>query len=82
MIIIYINWSKEKLELIDYKDSKNAFFVRTDSDKATVESVFGKVTYVDAVVDGEIAFTTESMSEAEFEEKSAKINLINRIRLG
>ena len=79
---IYINWSKEKLELIDYKDSKNAFFVRTDSDKAAVESVFGKVTYVDAVVDGEIAFTTESMSEAEFEEKSAKINLINRIRLG
>ena len=44
--------------------------------------MFGKVTYVDAVVDGEIAFTTESMSEAEFEEKSAKINLINRIRLG
>lgn len=79
---IYINWSSDKLEVIDYKDSENAFFVRTTSDKETVEAVFGNVEYVDSVVDGEVAFTTVTMSEAQFEEKSAKINLVNRIRLG
>ena len=76
---IYIDWSPEKLEIVDYKDSVNAFFVRTASDKAAVEAAFGNVEYVEA---GEIGFVTGEMTEAEFEEKSAKIELLNRIRLG
>lgn len=79
---IYINWSEKKLELVDYKDSKNAFFVRTSSSKADVEAAFGKVDFIEPVVDGEIAFTTEVMTEQDFEEKSSKIELVNRIRLG
>ena len=79
---IYIDWKPEKIELVDYKDSCNSFFVRTSSDQAAVEAAFGKVTYVSAGIDGEIGFTTGEMSESEFEESAAKIELINRIRLG
>lgn len=79
---IYIDWSQEKLEIVDYKDSVNAFFVRTASDKAAVEAAFGNVEYVENVEDGEIGFVTGEMTEADFEEKSAKIEVLNRIRLG
>ena len=79
---IYIDWKPEKIELVDYKDSRNSFFVRTSSDQAAVEAAFGKVTYVSAGIDGEIGFTTGEISESEFEESAAKIELINRIRLG
>ena len=79
---IYIDWSQEKLEIVDYKDSVNAFFVRTSSDKAAVEAAFGNVEYVENVEAGEIGFVTGEMTEAEFEEKSSKIEILNRIRLG
>ncbi len=79
---IYIDWSQEKLEIVDYKDSVNAFFVRTSSDKAAVEAAFGNVEYVENVEAGEIGFVTGEMTEAEFEKKSAKIEILNRIRLG
>ena len=79
---IYIDWKPEKIELLDYKDNVNAFFVRTTSDQATIAAAFGDVTYTQKVADGEIGFTTEAMTEAEFEEKSAKIEVVNRIRLG
>ena len=79
---IYIDWKPEKIELLDYKDNVNAFFVRTTSDQATIATAFGDVTYTQKVADGEIGFTTEAMTEAEFEEKSAKIEVVNRIRLG
>ena len=77
-----IGWTAEKVELIDYKESENTFFVRTTSDKATVESVFGAVEYVEGVVEGEIAFVTKSMTEAAFAEEIEKISCVSRIRLG
>lgn len=79
---IYIDWVDEKMELVDYKASRNAFFVRTTSDTSAVEAAFGKVSYVQPVVDGELAFTTDAMTEEAFEEKAAQITLVNRIRLG
>lgn len=79
---IFMDWSEEKMELLDYKDSKAEFFVRTSSYPAAVLDAFGHVDYVDADVEGETAFTTDVMTEGEFEEKVAKIELINRIRLG
>ena len=79
---IYIDWKSEKIELLDYKDNVNAFFVRTTSDQTTIAAAFGDVTYTQKVADGEIGFTTDAMTEAEFEEKSAKIEVVNRIRLG
>lgn len=78
---IFIDWSEEKMELLDYKDSKAEFFVRTSSYPAAVLDAFGHVNYVDADVEGETAFTTELMTEGEFEERVSKIDLLNRIRL-
>ena len=79
---ISIEWKPEKLELIDYKSSINRFFVRTTSSKKDVENVFGCVEYIDNVVDGEIGFQTGEMTETDFEEKAAKLQLVQRIRLG
>ncbi len=56
---IYIDWSPEKLTLVDYKDSVNSFFVRTSSGKETIENAFGSVEYADAGIAGEIGFTTK-----------------------
>lgn len=79
---VYIEWAPEKVDLIDYKESVNTFFVRTVSDKNEIESVFGQVEYVEDVVVGELGFVTKAMTEAEFMEKAEKIAVINRIRLG
>jgi homoserine dehydrogenase len=79
---IYIDWVSDKMELVDYRASENAFFVRTTSGPAAVAAAFGPVTFVDAVVDGETAFLTDTMAESEFADKAAKIALVNRIRLG
>lgn len=79
---IYIEWEPEKVELIDYKESNNRFFVRTTSNKAEVEAVFGEVEYVENVAAGEYGFVTAEMKEAVFEEKAEKVHVINRIRLG
>lgn len=79
---IFIDWKPEKVELLDYKESENRFFVRTDSAKTEVEAVFGKVAYVEGVADGEYAFTTDLMKEGDFQDKVQKINVLNRIRLG
>ena len=79
---IYIDWSPEKLTLVDYKDSVNSFFVRTSSGKETIENAFGSVEYADAGIAGEIGFTTKDMTEAEFEKAAAQIEVRNRIRLG
>ena len=79
---IFIDWKPEKVELLDYKESENRFFVRIDSAKTEVEAVFGKVAYVEGVADGEYAFTTDLMKEGDFQDKAQKINVLNRIRLG
>ena len=79
---IFVEWKPEKVELVDYKSSKNSFFVRTTSSKEEIESLFGNVKYVENVVEAEVGFTTEEMSEAEFEEKASGIKVVNRLRLG
>ena len=78
---IVIDWKEEKMELLDYKDCTNVFFVRTAASKAEAEKVFGKVTYVEAGISGEIGFTTEAMTEGEFETKAEELGILNRIRL-
>ena len=79
---IFIEWNPEKIELINYKESENAFFVRTTSDKTEVERAFGKVEYVEGIVEGEMGFVTGVMTEATFDEKASEIQMISRIRLG
>ena len=75
---IPVEWSSKKLELVDYKKSSSQFFVRTEgTDKAAVEKVFGTVSYVEAEgVTGELGFVTETMTEAEFEKKTAEFGAV------
>ena len=80
-INVFIDWSPEKMELVDYKENVNSFFVRTTSEKAEVEAAFGAVEYVEGVVEGEIGFVTNAMTEADFAEKVEKVQCISRIRL-
>jgi len=78
---VFIDWSPERMALVDYKENVNTFFVRTTSEKAEVEAAFGAVEYIEGVVDGEIGFVTVAMTEADFTEKVQKISCISRIRL-
>ncbi len=75
---IPVEWSSKKLELVDYKKSSRQFFVRIEgTDKAAVEKVFGTVSYVEAEgVAGELGFVTETMTEAEFEKKTAEFGAV------
>lgn len=76
-------WEESKLEVLDFAKSKKPFFVRiAGDDKEKIESVFGKVSYVDAHVEGETGFITKSISEEEYVEMSKKIDgIITRIRI-
>lgn len=80
---IAVEWSSKKLELVDYKNLKNRYFVRTTADKAAVEKAFGSVEYVVAEgVSGEIGFVTESMSEADYEKRVASLgDVLQMIRV-
>lgn len=80
---VAIEWSSKKLELVDYKNSENRYFVRTTADQAAVENVFGSVEYVVAEgVTGEVGFITGSMSEAEYPKKAEELgNVVQMIRV-
>ena len=80
---IPIEWSSKKLELVDYREWENRFFIRTTADKAAVERVFGTVTYVQAEgVTGELGFVTEKISEADCEKKEAELgDVLQKIRV-
>ena len=73
-------WEKDKVTLGDMKTFSCRYFVRTNSDKASVEAAFGAVEYVN--VDGldEVAFLTEKMTEGAFEEKAKAVDMIYRLR--
>ena len=80
---IPIEWSSKKLELVDYREWENRFFIRTTADKVAVERVFGTVTYVQAEgVTGELGFVTEKISEGDCERKEAELgNILQKIRV-
>ena len=79
---IVIDWSEEKMQIVDYKDSRNAFFVRTTSDLADAKRAFGSIEEVPSLVDGEVAFTVGPLSEEDFAAAAEHIHVVNRIRLG
>lgn len=79
---IPVEWRPEKLELIDYKNFDNRFFVRTAASEAEVKEIFGEVAFVQAEgVAGETGFVTERMPEAEFEARAAKMDIVQKIRV-
>ncbi len=77
---IWLKWDSAKVKLVDYKTLENRYFVRTVSSKADIEKAFGKVEYATSVVEGELGFVTEKMSEADYESKAKTIEVVNMIR--
>ena len=78
-------WSSEKIELIPHEKTRNSFFVRSSGSvsgmKEKIESLFGKVRFVEAGLEGEFAFITEVMTEGGFAAKAEKLpEMITRIR--
>lgn len=74
---IMMNWSSEKLELMDAGEVSGRFFVRVkgslDADLAKVQEVFGDVQpVVVKELDGEFGFITAEMKQREYEEKAAR----------
>lgn len=80
---IAVEWSSQKLELVDFHVLVNRYFVRTKADKTAIEQVFGPVEYVlPEGVTGENGFLTEKISEAEFEAKMAQLkDVLQTIRV-
>ncbi len=79
---IPVEWSREKAELLDYRKSSRAFFVRSTSTPQEIARAFGGVQYVDIGRSDETAFLTPVMTESDFEEKAARLTVVNRIRFG
>lgn len=76
-------WEPEKITLGSMDDFSCKFFVRVNSavTKGEIEKRFGSVSYVEVEgVTGETAFITEKISQKDFEEKIAGLDLIYRIR--
>ncbi len=82
-INIPVEWNPEKIELADYTESVNKFFVRTKASKDQVTAAFGAVEFVEAEgVSEELGFVTEAMTEKLFEEKKAAlIDVLQTIRV-
>lgn len=79
---VAIEWSDEKLVLGDYKEAEYKFFVRAKASVAEAEAAFGPIIcyFIPDAMD-ELAFVTESMSGAAYEEAAAKLDIINMIRV-
>lgn len=80
---VMMSWSSRKLALVDYKKAISRFFFRTGDDERTIEEAFGEVEYIRLPeMAGEVGVLTEGMTEAEYQEKAAKLNsLIQMIRV-
>lgn len=79
---IPMSWTADKLNLANVSALENKFFVRCKASKADIENIFGSVCYVDGKIDGEVAFTTDLLSEADFADKLGKLNdVIKFIRI-
>lgn len=79
-------WSQEKKDLISIDEVENCFYVRIEGNAAEreeeLEKLFGGVTICDNVIDGEFAFVTGSIKEAEFAKAACSIKGIkNTIRI-
>lgn len=80
---IFVEWSSKKMTLADHKMASNRFFVRTVAAEDEIRAVFGNIELVKVEgVSGESGFVTEQMTEAEYEEKAAKLSgILQMIRV-
>lgn len=75
-------WSEEKLALADIRTVVNRFFVRTKASEEEVKAVFGNVCVMKDVLEGELGFVTEPMTEAAYQVNAEKLNgIISMIRV-
>jgi homoserine dehydrogenase len=76
-------WDTEHVKISDIADAKYRYFVRTNAEnRQKAEETFGSLAEVSVGITDEFAFTTELMSEREFNEKIEKAGgYINRIRM-
>ena len=80
-ISIEIRWDEKKQVVEPLDDMKNAFFVRIDkSEKDKASDIFGVSEFIDGVVDNEVGFITDVMTEKEFADKLAGLAIVSRIR--
>jgi homoserine dehydrogenase len=71
---IFIEWSQDKMQLVDYKENVNRFFVRTATAKDEVEAVFGEVEYVEGVVEGEIVGCVVNVAHTDSQYVTYKVH--------
>ncbi len=66
-------WEEGKVKMMNSDDKEWQYFVRTTKDAATIAELFGDVELISGVVDGEVGFITDKISEKEFADKNAKL---------
>lgn len=81
---IMITYSEEKLELLDYKEMQNSYFVRTTKSEMDVRAIFGNAAFIKVKeAKDETAFVTEKMREEEYLKKAEALGDIHSmIRMG
>ncbi len=80
-IPIEIRWDEKKQIVEPLDDMKNAFFVRIEASKKDKASdIFGASEFIEGVVDGEVGFITDVMTEKDFAAKADDLGIISRIR--
>lgn len=77
-------WDDEKQEVAPIEEMTNRFFVRIgSSEKSKAESVFEDIEVIEGVIEGEVGFITQPMTEGAFSEAvSGFTTFITRIRVG
>ncbi len=74
------SWAEEREQsFINPMEEMNKFFVRTQKGKDEIKNVFGSVRFIEGA---QGAFVTESMTEAEFENKAKALgSILSKIRV-
>ncbi len=76
-VSITLQWSAERMELVDARQLTDSYFVRTASNQDRIEEIFGTVNFISVEgVTGEVAFVTEEMDGYVFEEKLKKLGQV------
>lgn len=80
---IRISWSSKKLDLIDFKQAVNKYFIRTTDAQQKVRELFNNAVLIEPdESSNEYGVLTEAMSERDYQAKAEKLNhIIQMIRV-
>ncbi len=81
--VLYEGWSSEKKELSDIASFRRQFLIRVKEEEADqAAEAFAGAERLDPAVEGEAAFLTPKISEAEYREAAEKVpGILQRIRV-